>query len=78
MVSVRLVGAVVAMAAILGFAGSSYAAPPSTSGFPKLQRDGTISMAGRSLRCGSMRIVLDGARRAKAQQHGGAHHPIRG
>ena len=61
MVSVRLVGAIVAMAAILGFAGSSHAAPPSTSGFPKLQRDGTISMAGRSLRCGSMRIVLDRA-----------------
>lgn len=59
MFSVRLVGALVVTAAILGSTAASHAAPLSTSGFPKLQRDGTISMSGRNLRCGKARNVLD-------------------
>jgi len=57
--SVRLLGGVVALAAIIGFAAGSQAAPPSTSGIPKLQRDGSINIAGRNLRCGKTRNVLD-------------------
>ncbi len=57
--SVRLLGGVVALAAIVGFAAGSQAAPPSTSGIPKLQRDGSINIAGRNLRCGRTRNVLD-------------------
>ncbi len=59
--SARLLGGVVAAAALLGFAGGSFAAPPTAGGLPKLQRDGTINMAGQSLRCGKTRNVLDRA-----------------
>jgi len=57
MKSMRLLGVLVTIAAFLGLAGGSSAAPPGA--FPKMQRDGTISMSGRNLRCGNARNVLD-------------------
>lgn len=57
MSSARLLGILVAIAAFLGYPASSNAAPP--SGFPKLQRNGAISMSGQTLRCGRARNVLD-------------------
>src|SRR5690606_12862853 len=56
--SVRLLGLAAAIAALLGFMSAAQAAPAS-SGFPKIQRGGTMSIAGRNLRCGSTRNVLD-------------------
>ncbi len=58
MISMRLVGAAVAIAAILGFTPVSVAAPQ--SGVAKMQRNGAVKIAGRDLRCGSTRNVLDG------------------
>lgn len=57
--SVRLLGLATAVAALFSFVSVGDAAPAS-SGVPKLQRDGSITMAGRSLRCGGARNVLDG------------------
>lgn len=56
--SARLLGLATALAALLSFTSASHAAPAS-SGVPKLQRDGTVKMAGRNLRCGNARNVLD-------------------
>lgn len=58
MKSVRLLGVLVTVAAFLGFSDISNAAPPGA--IPKVQRDGSISMSGRNLRCGNARNVLDG------------------
>lgn len=57
--SARLLGLATAIAALLSFISVAHAAPAS-SGIPKLQRDGTISIAGRNLSCGGARNVLDG------------------
>lgn len=56
--SARLLGLATAIAALLSFTSATHAAPAS-SGVPKLQRDGTVSIAGRNLRCGGARNVLD-------------------
>ncbi|MCL4766503.1 MAG: hypothetical protein KJZ80_09750 [Hyphomicrobiaceae bacterium] len=58
MFSARLLGVATAIAAILGFTPVSVAAPLK-GGSPKLQRNGTINIAGRDLRCGNARNVLD-------------------
>ncbi len=47
-----------AIAALFSLASAGQAAPASNS--LKVQRDGTMSIAGRSLRCGNVRNVLDG------------------
>jgi len=56
---VRLLGLASAVAALFSILSTAEAAPASSGGL-KLQRDGSLSMAGRSLRCGRARNVLDG------------------
>lgn len=46
------------MAVSVSFMAAAQAAPPS-SGPPKIERDGTLKIAGRNLRCGRTRNVLD-------------------
>lgn len=54
----RLLGLATAVAALFSLASAGQAAPASNS--LKVQRDGTMSIAGRNLRCGNVRHVLDG------------------
>lgn len=54
----RLLGLAAAIAALFGLVSAGQAAPASSGGL-KVQRDGAMSIAGRSLRCGKVRNVLD-------------------
>lgn len=56
---VQVLGLATALAALFSIMSPAYSAP-APGGFPKLQRDGTLKMAGRDLRCGRARNVLDG------------------
>jgi len=56
---VRLLGLASAFAAFFSLLSAAQAAPASSGGF-KVQRDGSLSMGGRTLRCGGARSVLDG------------------
>jgi len=56
--SARLLSWAGAIAAVVGFAMTAHAAPVSSS-VARLEQDGTLKLAGRSLRCGNARNVLD-------------------